>query len=524
MEAGEGARTGRHEGSVRPGGRGGVVARLSSLTRRRAGHEAQRNARRTVVCGSALAAAALVLIGASPASAQDEDALILLGKNFFFDKQLSTPRGKQSCASCHDPAAGWTLPLSNINQTTVGAPGAQPGAQGTRKPQNNSYVQGFLGEYNPGLFGPVTTGGAFWDGRAEGCGASTNDLNCQVGTGNVSETITPADLPPGSPHVQFLGPVADQALNPTSRPGVEQNTREKSVCQMVKTAKYKDLYEEAWGEPIDCNQQGAPPAYHISFKRLAVAVAAWQGSADVNSFSSPRDACISGEADDDGVFPCDNLSDEADLGHDLFYGRNDSGLNDPLVNAGCSLCHNNKGGGSDGNEPDQLYTDFAYHSIGLPFNPDLNGNETPGQDSGLAEHDALNSPIGLDTGVFKTPTLRNATKGDNKITKAFMHHGYFKTIEQVVHFYNTRFDGTAEDADPVNNSKVVCEDIGLPQATAAEAITNDCWPVSEFPENDAAISGLVGNLGLTEAQEAALVAYIRSLEDTHTPTKPSTVK
>ena len=70
-----------------------------------------------------------------------------LGKNIFFDKQLSTPRGKQSCASCHDPRVGWTLPLGNINETTVGAPGAQPGALGGRKPQNNSYVQGFLGKY-----------------------------------------------------------------------------------------------------------------------------------------------------------------------------------------------------------------------------------------------------------------------------------------------------------------------------------------------------------------------------------------
>jgi cytochrome c peroxidase len=118
------------------------------------------------------------------------------------------------------------------------------------------------------------------------------------------------------------------------------------------------------------------------------------------------------------------------------------------VNAGCSLCHNNKGGGSDGNEPDQLYTDFAYHSIGLRFNPDLNGNEEPGQDEGLLEHDDLSDggQIGpLQIGVFKTPTLRNATKGDKKITKAFMHHGYFKSVEQVVHFYNTRFDETQLD-------------------------------------------------------------------------------
>jgi cytochrome c peroxidase len=108
------------------------------------------NARRTLVCGSALAAAVLALsLYAPPASAKkdppvpaapDEDALIELGKNFFFDKQLSTPRGKQSCASCHEPKVGWVLPLSDVNETTVGAPGAQPGEQGRRKVQTNAYA------------------------------------------------------------------------------------------------------------------------------------------------------------------------------------------------------------------------------------------------------------------------------------------------------------------------------------------------------------------------------------------------
>ena len=62
-----------------------------------------------------------------------------------------------------------------------------------------------------------------------------------------------------------------------------------------------------------------------------------------------------------------------------------------------------------------------------------------------------------------------------------MHNGYFKSIEDVVHFYNTRFDGTPLDADPANNSKAVCEDLGIEDATAAEAIANDCWPEAEFP-------------------------------------------
>ena len=92
------------------------------------------NARRILLCGSAAAAGALALsFGAPPASAQDVapnvDALVLLGKNFFFDKQLSTPRGKQACASCHDPKVGWTLPLSNINDDGRGA-GCSAGSGG----------------------------------------------------------------------------------------------------------------------------------------------------------------------------------------------------------------------------------------------------------------------------------------------------------------------------------------------------------------------------------------------------------
>ena len=223
-----------------------------------------------------------------------------------------------------------------------------------------------------------------------------------------------------------------------------------------------------------------------------------------------------GAADADGKFPCDNLSDEANLGHDLFYGRNDSGLNVPLArNAGCSACHNNKGPSSDGNEPDQVYSDFAYHSIALPFNRRLNGN-VEGADPGLFAHDDLPGNVaGLgDEGLFKTPTLRNATKNERGITKAFMHNGYFKSIEDVVHFYNTRFDGTLQDTvdpnPPDQPQKTVCEDDpGIEDATAAEAIANDCWPVPEFPGTALALGGLFGNLGLTRDQEAALVAYIQ---------------
>ena len=37
-----------------------------------------------------------------------------LGKQLFFDTDLSTPPG-QSCAACHGPDTGWTGPDSEIN-------------------------------------------------------------------------------------------------------------------------------------------------------------------------------------------------------------------------------------------------------------------------------------------------------------------------------------------------------------------------------------------------------------------------
>jgi cytochrome c peroxidase len=153
--------------------------------------------------------------------------------------------------------------------------------------------------------------------------------------------------------VPDLGPLADQALNPFPK-GVEQNAGEKKVCQQVKTAKYKDLYDEAYGEPIDCR----PPAVHTSFKRIAVALAAWQKSTDLNRFDSKRDRALKAEAD--GKFPLGGFTDQENRGHDLFYGK-----------AQCSSCHQGLQDhiavlgelpDPDGTNPLELYTDHRYHT------------------------------------------------------------------------------------------------------------------------------------------------------------------
>ena len=42
-------------------------------------------------------------------------------------------------------------------------------------------------------------------------------------------------------------------------------------------------------------------------------------------------------------------------------------------------------------------------------------------------------------GKVKVPTLRNVDKRPNPaFVKAFGHNGYFKSLKQIVHFYNTR--------------------------------------------------------------------------------------
>ena len=83
-------------------------------------------------------------------------------------------------------------------------------------------------------------------------------------------------------------------------------------------------------------------------------------------------------------------------------------------------------------------------------------------------------------GKHKVPTLRNVAKspGDG-FPKAYLHNGVFKSLKEVVHFYNTR---DIED-----------------------------WPPPEVPEN--VNTDELGNLGLTDAEEDAIVAFLKTLSD-----------
>jgi cytochrome c peroxidase len=97
------------------------------------------------------------------------------------------------------------------------------------------------------------------------------------------------------------------------------------------------------------------------------------------------------------------------------------------------------------------------------------------------------------------PTLRNVDMRPRQdFVKAYMHNGYFKSLKEVVHFYNTR------DVLPR------CE-LGSP----GEKIS--CWPAPEDPTN--VNHRQLGNLGLTGEEEAALVAFLRTLADGYSLTR-----
>jgi cytochrome c peroxidase len=276
------------------------------------------------------------LVAAPLASAQIKLTNIeLLGKYVFFDK-ISEPE-RMACVTCHQPDTGGTGGNSKVNLHEVAIRGANPHKIGALKPPTNAYAT-LIGPFaqDPFVFPSGYSGGNFWNGRAEGNelpplfpGGATKHIGDEI-----FYTTSGNYLPNLQEYAAYFGAAADQALNPIPNP-VEQNIPRQDACKDVATAKYAPLYKLVWGVDIDCSDdvvsKHAPDvlverAFDISFKRLMLAVCAWQDSADLNSFSSKRDIALAHEQDKQ--FPLRRFTAQENLGHDLFYGKR-----------GCTACH-----------------------------------------------------------------------------------------------------------------------------------------------------------------------------------------
>jgi cytochrome c peroxidase len=413
----------------------------------------------------------------------------LLGKLMLYDKQLSVNRN-EACAFCHMPEMGFTGPVSELNRTTGSYPGSVRTRFSDRKPQTHAYAPlAPVLHYNPGQGDLV--GGNFWDMRATG---------------------------------RRLGnPAAEQAQGPPTNP-VEMGLPD-IACAVYRASQrpYRSLFEKVWGPqafaiqwPNDveqvCDQPGPAPAadplpVHLealdrgraaaTFDQMAQSIANYEASAEVTTFTSKFDAVQAGKA---------QLTPQEQAGYDLFRGK-----------AQCNACHRDGGPGED-----PLFTDFTASNIGTPANPQLpyyredrpdaqgyvaNPAGASFVDGGVARfltrHQLLSQPSAVDArwlplvpdfrDRFQVPTLRNVDKRPYpEFVKAYGHNGYFRSLKSIVHFYNTR------DVLPR------CQPNDPGEGTT-------CWPAPESTVN--MNTKRMGRLGLSDAEEDALVAFMQTLTD-----------
>ena len=169
----------------------------------------------------------------------------------------------------------------------------------------------------------------------------------------------------------------DQSIGPFANP-IEHGfaNHDEMVAKMKKMPGYRKLFQEVFGGEITIQDVGRAVA---SFQRTVLS-----GNSAVDKYD------IGGDQN--------ALSDSAKRGLELFRGK-----------ARCTRCHSGFN-----------FTDEKFHNLGIGWDDnkvDLGRYmETKNQE---------------DIGAFKTPTLREIAR-----TAPYMHDGRFKTLEEVVKFYN----------------------------------------------------------------------------------------
>jgi len=419
-----------------------------------------------------------------------------LGGSIYKDVNLSFNQN-QACMTCHHPSSGFADPENRIlPMTNPVSNGSILTLFGGRNAPSASYA-GFSPIFHYDSDAELFVGGLFWDGRATGMAGGPTATG-ELGSGPTGD------------------PLADQAKGPFGNP-VEMGltvantglSTEELVVGVIQASAYAGKFEKLFGPNAFSN-------IGVAYNNASLAIAAFERSNKITQFRSKFDKFVQeqgGDVSSFGVevdngfrryvgppagFKSKHLSyDEAD-GLAIFnadsYTQN--GFLTLGVNGGqCYLCHltTNHEVVDDAYRPangptpgiyNPLFTDFTFDNLGIPVNPQiaiLQGGPQP-IDLGLGGQTAqLDAAFGEsypsvadEAGKFKVSTLRNLSR-----TAPYGHNGYFPTIYDVVHFYNTR-------------------DILA-------------WESAEVPGT--VNHDELGNLGLTLEQEMKLVMFIETLND-----------
>ena len=376
----------------------------------------------------------------------------LLGQMLYMDTNLSLHRN-QSCNSCHavQPVTpkGETKPLP---------------AAGFVDPDNvrdgSAVSKGSIEGASGALNAPSASYARFspfphWDGE-EGLYIGGQFWNGRAAT------------------------LAEQAMGPPLNPLEMAMPSQWAVVSRLKenpgyVQQFRELYKinlDAIPANADATPEQTPaPGVQEAYERMARAIGEFEKSRIFNRFTSKYDYVMVGMTE---------FTEQERTGMELF--NNDKSQ--------CSACHpTDPSKAPGGGFLPPLFTDFSYDNLGIPRNVNIPGNPEPNPGLGGRSDIAANDPHGMELGKQKVMGLRNIA-----VTAPYMHNGALATLKEVVHFYNTR------DIKPR-----ICSDINDP------GFGRECWPAPEIARN--VNDEELGDLGLTEREELALVAFMQTLTD-----------
>ncbi len=348
---------------------------------------------------------ALVAPMPDPTNAFEGNAdAIDLGRRLFYDQRLSG-NGEVSCASCHDPAQGWT----DGRQKAVGV--------------NET------GAHTPALTNVAHNRWFFWDGRADSLWSQALQPIEHPDEQGGSRLQTLHLLAEDPDLAELYGRVFGELPQEEVREAYPRNGR--PVPEEPEHA-----HQLAWASLSEQQQQEV----NLIFSNAGKAIAAFERCITTNSTAFDRfvDGLRTGDADDLAA-----ISAEARSGAALFFGE-----------ARCHLCHSG-----------QMLSDLEFHDVRVP----RSGDVEPGRWDGIAalvadpfngagvysDDKSQSANVELrhlrrtrhNAGEFKTPSLRDVSR-----TAPYMHSGAFSTLEEVVEHYST-LEGAApfthEDSERV---------------------------------------------------------------------------
>ena len=389
-------------------------------------------------------------------------AMAMLGKSIFFDPTLSAS-GKLSCASCHSPAHAYGPP----NALPVQFGGSDMTLQGDRPPPSLMYL------YRQPNFsiGPSQADADEPTNLAQAAQQASSATHAQKTAG--AAPAAPEQVPQGG---LFWDGRADtlqqQAYGPLLNPVEMANASEQEAAARLSRSAYRDAFAKLFGPGVLNDPR-------LLLSEAMFAVARYQvEDPSFHPYTSKYDYWLEGKV---------RLTRAEMRGLRIF--------NDPKK-ANCAGCHLSAPS-KDGQPP--MLTDFEYEALGVPRNRALAVNRNAGyHDLGLCgphRTDLANQTQYC--GMFLTPSLRNvATRS------AFFHNGIYRSLDEVLTFYNLR------DIDPEKiyprdvNGKVEQYD-DLPAQYRANIDKTDA-PFDRHPGDTPA---------MTQADIADVVAFLKTLSD-----------